>query len=189
MKYFLDCGAHCGCSTRHFLKNYPDANQFIIHSFECNPNLYNDFPLDPELKRVWPIQNHHLHSEAVWITDTSVDFKVIGRKGGSTLNPEKMKRHEGIITDTPCINFSQWIKKTFSKEDYIFLKLNVEGAEYEVMEEMFKDNTYEYINQIEVEWHSNKCNLPLSTDTNLVKKLKIEYNLDCKPWKNTCRIG
>ena len=57
-KYFLDCGAHNGCSIRYFRASVPDASTYGIHSFEPNP-IFRD-----QLRR---IEGVVFHPEAVWI--------------------------------------------------------------------------------------------------------------------------
>ena len=44
------------------------------------------------------------------------------------------------------LRISEWIKENFSTEDYIILKLDVEGSEYEVIPDLLKTGAIEYIN-------------------------------------------
>jgi FkbM family methyltransferase len=52
-----------------------------------------------------------------------------------------------------CIDFSQWIKNNFSKEDYIFVKMDIEGSEYKILPKMIDDGSINYINDLAIEWH------------------------------------
>jgi FkbM family methyltransferase len=52
-----------------------------------------------------------------------------------------------------CIDFSKWIKDNFSKEDYIFLKMDIEGSEYKILPKMINDGTISYIDALVIEWH------------------------------------
>ena len=72
----------------------------------------------------------------------------------------------------PSIDFSKWIKKTFKKSDYIVVKMNVEGAEYEVFEKMLADNTLEYINEIYVQWHWSKMGYNYKKHKEIKKAVK-----------------
>ena len=52
-----------------------------------------------------------------------------------------------------AIDLSDFIKNNFSKEDFIILKLDIEGSEFDVLQKMITDETLEYIKKIYVEWH------------------------------------
>ena len=41
----------------------------------------------------------------------------------------------------------------FSKDDYIVIKMDIEGAEYKVLPKMIEDGSIEYINSAYIEWH------------------------------------
>ena len=53
-----------------------------------------------------------------------------------------------------CIDFSQWVGVNFVKDDYIIMKMDIEGSEYKVLPKMIKDNTIQYIDELIIEWHS-----------------------------------
>ena len=141
-KVFIDCGGHRGQSIG-WAKAYTDCNEF--HSFEPNSELWRNF-------------DTNLHKEAVWIYDGEVDFFVAEKVGGSTI--VQGKKTANVDYDhpvrVPCIDLGKWIKNTFNKEDYIILKLNIEGAEYEVLRSMVNDGSIEYIDKLYAELHYKK---------------------------------
>ncbi len=47
----------------------------------------------------------------------------------------------------PVIDLSKWIMETFTIEDYIIFKLDVEGAEYEILRKMINDKAFKYIDK------------------------------------------
>jgi len=53
-----------------------------------------------------------------------------------------------------CFDFSAFIRDNFTKEDYIIVKLDIEGSEYEVMDKLIIDGTIDYINHFYIEWHN-----------------------------------
>jgi FkbM family methyltransferase len=59
--------------------------------------------------------------------------------------------HDDIQIES--IDLSQWVIDNFSKDDFIVLKMDIEGAEYEVLPKMIEDGSIEYINQAFIEWH------------------------------------
>lgn len=63
----------------------------------------------------------------------------------------KFEWKEPVVVET--IDFSNWIKENFDKDDYIFLKMDIEGSEYRVLPKMISDGTMSYINSLVIEWH------------------------------------
>ena len=47
----------------------------------------------------------------------------------------------------PTIDLSEWIKKHTTKDDYVILKLDVEGAEFGILDKMLEDGTFEWIDK------------------------------------------
>ena len=47
----------------------------------------------------------------------------------------------------PVIDLAQWIVDTFTKDDYIIFKLDVEGAEYEILRKMLDNGVFAYIDK------------------------------------------
>ena len=45
------------------------------------------------------------------------------------------------------------MKENFQISDNILLKLDVEGAEYEIIDKLIEDNTISLIKNIHIEWH------------------------------------
>ena len=74
-------------------------------------------------------------------------------------------------------------------EDYIILKLNIEGAEYMILEKMIRDGSIEYINELYCQFHHEKISsLSRRYHNKLIKKIK-KKNLKFYSWINENRIG
>jgi FkbM family methyltransferase len=169
-KIFIDCGAYDGASVRKFKHEHPDEFlEWEIHSFEADLTCW------PE----WPVEGIEVKKKAVWIYDGEVNFHVPGKKTASSsinrwtsLKPYRVE----------CIDLSFWIQSNFDKEDYIFLKMDVEGAEYQILEKMEADGTLSYINEIGGEFHNKKCGVSKERDEFFKNLLKEKYNLDWIDW-------
>lgn len=79
---------------------------------------------------------------------------------GSTLLSGKVPIDPGngrIDYDQPVqvesIDFSRWIIDNFRPQDHIWLKMDIEGAEYAVLGRMIQDNSIRYLNRAYVEFH------------------------------------
>jgi len=55
--------------------------------------------------------------------------------------------------DIECIDFSEWIYNNLDKENYNVLKLDIEGAEYEVLNKLITTGAIQYIKLLCIEWH------------------------------------
>ena len=53
------------------------------------------------------------------------------------------------------------------------MKLDIEGAEYQVIPKMMKDGTFDYINELWIEWHWPKIRYPKGSHDKLVEKISI----------------
>lgn len=143
-KVFIDGGGFLGQAILWAKKN-TDCDEF--HTFEPNSTYWENL----EKLAI-------LHKEAIWIYDGELDFYLAEKPGGSTVLLNKKTAHVDYTKSTkvPCIDFGKWIRNNFNKEDYIILKLNIEGAEYEVLRSMVKDGSIDYINELYAELHFKK---------------------------------
>jgi len=151
-KIFLDCGANSGQSVRRFMKDFTDWEEFEIHCFEPNTGF------EKSIKEMGAI----FHGEAVSVEDGETKFFIGISDLSSTITLEKYVNisDKSIIVRT--LDFSLWIQKNFNKEDYIIVKLNIEGAEYDLLEKMIKDRTFEWIDIIYIEFHGHKMHPNMS---------------------------
>ena len=167
-KIFIDAGAHDGCSVKKFRKEHDKRKEYFIYSFEIEPDFSSCFN---------NIENHVFINKAVWIEDGTKKFYRSKEKlrAGSTLIKKKksgqVDKEHPIIVET--IDFSKWVFDNLSKNDYIILKLDIEGAEYEVIPKMIKDGSFDYINHLWIEWHWPKIKHPQKLHDNLVKQISI----------------
>ena len=129
---FLDCGAHIGESIKHFLKSHiKNKDKYEIHSFEAHPKNFE------RLKNVYGKNKKiKLYNCAIWNEDNDklpfYQKKNFNYNGSSSLL--KYKTTGGLDKDNPLyiksIDFSKFIINNMNKDDYIILKMDIEGAEY-----------------------------------------------------------
>lgn len=175
-KVFVDCGGHQGQSVRGFLyslgfKHIEDPTEFTIYSFEPNPAVSEKYRDREDIV---------FSDAAVWIYDGEIDFYVDSHiwagipSLGSTLIREK---DSGDLNfDNPlkvkCIDLSKWIMDNFDKDDFIIVKMDIEGGEYKILNKMIEDDSISYINELRMDWHSHKIGMPISEHNELVAKLE-----------------
>ena len=115
----LDCGANIGISVLHYKRKYPQAK---IIAFEADPQIA------PVLRRNLAINGAgdvQVVEAAVWVEPGECAWLCEGADGSRLIPPEK------AAPDAPKV-------KTVSLADFItqeidFLKVDIEGAEYEVI--------------------------------------------------------
>jgi len=182
-KVFIDGGAHEGESVDLFFKSYPDAQEYEIHSFEPNPDMHELL----EKKRTI------LHKVGLWGGNEQKEFFKGKFSEGSTFL--KMKVSGKVDYNNPimveCVCLSEWIRGNFNRDDYIVLKLDIEGAEYSVLDDMINTGTIHWINELLGELHGTGPDgriRSLSKDIyyDMVKKLG-DLNIELKDWHNNVK--
>lgn len=164
-KIFLDCGTHLGQGIEETSKLIRIDDTWEVFTWEANPHTFNKFPVEKfsyltKLTRFQKAINDfdgsidlNIHSvEEKNLKDSGMGSSIIDLNEWNEVN----NIHEGSFTGTQkieCIDFSKWIQSNCSEEDYIIVKMDIEGAEYQVLEKMIADDTLKYIHFIYIEWH------------------------------------
>tara|TARA_B100000963_G_scaffold357325_1_gene379232 strand:- start:199 stop:759 length:561 start_codon:yes stop_codon:yes gene_type:complete len=175
-KIFIDAGANIGISIKLFLEKYPNSNEFEIHSFEANPNLFSK--LDAYSTQAT------IYHKAVYIEDTTLDF-YLGADLGSSLRKDKTTGGININNkiQVEAINLAQFIKDNFNKKDYIILKLDVEGAEYDILPHFITEGMFDgWINELFGEWHEGKLKEVSIKQQQDLDKLLFNKGFRMKDW-------
>lgn len=173
MKYFIDAGANDSCSARIFRKLHDPNATYLIYSFEVEPSFSKNFN---------NISNLIFINKAVWVRDEKLKFYRCKstRRAGGTLLKEKTSMYTDKANPiyVEAFDFSKWVMTTFNKSDEIILKMDIEGAEYDVLEKMFVDGSFAYIDELWIEWHASKVKISQERHESLVSKI----NIPIKKW-------
>lgn len=81
----------------------------------------------------------------------------------------------------PCFDFSLWLKNTVKEKDYVLCKIDIEGAEFEVLKKCIIDNTLKLINEIHIEFH-HFGNSNYLYDCNFIMNEIQKNNIKFKVW-------
>ena len=157
-KIFIGGGARIGESIEVLLETREDLVGSDVYLFECNPN---------HIQTLTDISNNNkkynfiVRDEAIWVEEVNKDFFIsIDHWGdlGCTLLPEKTEKldRENPV-NVKCIDFAKFLN-AFSDDDYIVVKLDIEGAEYDVLNHLMNTNTITKINELYVEFHDHFFN-------------------------------
>jgi FkbM family methyltransferase len=184
-KVFIDCGAHCGESINRAKRQF--GLDTTIISFEAVPALAE------ELQKLYADDDLvQIVNAAVYVKDDTLNFNLSpAYTDGSSIFKTLNNNHLATTVEVPCFDLSSWIKASFDSNDYLILKLDIEGAEYDVLEKMIEDNTLNMVNELWGEWHYGHIinNLTeqekqqfINKVVNLNEKLK-ELNMNMSTWE------
>ena len=95
------------------------------------------------------------YNKALWVEDGNITFYDSGNEESSIIYEKSA--HSSKATTVESIDLGKWIMEKFSKDDHIILKLDTEGAEYEIIERMVNDGSIEYVDKFYCEIHGLKC--------------------------------
>jgi FkbM family methyltransferase len=158
-KYFLDCGTHLAQGLNEISKQLKTDHTWQVHSWEANPYTFSVLDKTP-----YP-ENYHFYNAAISDYNGTINLNVETvndsdtGQGTSTIDKSiwKNSMHKGKFLKTvsvPCIDLSDWIQHNCQDAEFLAIKLDIEGAEYAVLEKMIKDCTLDLVNQIFIEWHA-----------------------------------
>jgi FkbM family methyltransferase len=143
----IDIGAFNGDSVLHFV-SYHDIDS--IDAYEPN-DMY--WPLWTAINKFYPEVNFYPY--AVWTRDGKVIFDQRTDKHamGSTMMLNKHGYGMGRCIGVKCIDV---LKILPPKDEKVSLKIDAEGAEYDILERIVKAGKSDQIDRLYVEWHGNK---------------------------------
>ena len=184
-KIFIDGGSHLGESVAKFRRIYDKNNEFEYYMFEPNLELFNHFNAKEEFKDCKKfnlgLSSRNENNVKLWGGDNS-------RNGletcGATINESKKKFDKYSDNEYIFINIislSDFLKKEFSGQEEIDLKLDIEGAEYEVFEDLIATNEIKKVSKIFCEFHTQWLDNSYKTrEEEILKKLnemgfQVEY--------------
>lgn len=132
----IDCGANVGVSIVYFKKLFPES---VIEAFEPDPQIFALLKKNIEFNK---LKNVEIHELAVWKNNDEIEFGLEGADGGSIYLEGKK-----VVIKTKRLKD---ILASYSEVD--FLKLDIEGAELEVLKDCAEE--LKKIKNLFVEYHS-----------------------------------
>jgi FkbM family methyltransferase len=164
-----DCGANIGMATLYFKWRSPDC---IIHSFEPDPMAFQALASN--------VKNNHLsgvflHNVAVMDKNETLQFYVSKQEQASLMMSTLPKRMNEQNIEVQGIDFSAFVneKKT------TLLKIDIEGAEKKVFDQLYTTGALTILQQIIMEYHHKIEGQAASLSEMLLilEKSGFEYNL------------
>lgn len=136
--YIIDCGANIGLSIIYFKKIFPECR---ILAFEPDPEIFEFLKYNVEK---FNFKDVCLEKKAVWNSNTVLKFNSTGALGGHI---KKEQSENGNLVDVQTIR----LKNILEREQIDFLKIDVEGAEKEIILDIA--SSLKNVKRIFVEYH------------------------------------
>ncbi len=161
---FIDCGGYDGCSAVKFMIANPT---FDCISFEPNPVLwpfYNNVPTTLIRKAAYT----HWGKCSFWIDDHDAD-------GSSVIEGKQIDFHGRTANEqcrkieVECVDLADLVRDLSEIYQRIILKLDVEGAEYDILERLLNEGLLDRVTHIYAEFHWHKCGVSEDRHFSLVR--------------------
>lgn len=172
LRIIVDAGANIGIASIYFKWRYPDAQ---IVSFEPNKEAVEYLRRNIRENKLRDVE---IYDCALGRENTSTNFYVSKSVKGSTsatLSPaDKSNGKETSIT-VKVRKLSDFIKEPID-----LLKLDVEGAEGEVLEELERESKLGMISRMIIEFHirDGRNEYPLSTFLSILERNNHRYRVE-----------
>jgi len=158
----VDCGSNIGVSILFFKKLYPRAR---VIGFEPDPQ---SFQMLSRNIRENGLQDITIHNMAVAARSGEITFYSLPNKPGSLLASTVPGRINGEAFQVPCVTLSSMMPGPVD-----LLKLDIEGAEVEVIRELAASDALGRIKTLLLEYHHH-----VSQDEDLAGMLRILEDYD-----------
>ena len=175
---FIDCGSNVGQGFRFFSQHYsPDRYDYIL--IEPNPNCL------PHLKKLGLVGDAHIEilAKAASTEDgraklfgppadqrdpTHEGFSIVADHNTALYQAEEFE--EGLVE---TISLSNLIASKHAIYDVIVMKMDVEGAEYDILQDMIAKGAHRKLGAIYVEFHSQYM-----TGNSRIEKRRAEQRIE-----------
>ena len=170
----LDCGANIGLSVLYFKKLSPGSTIIAFEPDETNYNLLRSNIASMKLSNV------DIRKEAVWIEDTTLQFIEEGTMCSRIESPLKVAENK----NGPTKSIKAVRLKSLLTDKIDFLKIDIEGAEYEVLLDI--QDKLHMVEQLFIEYHGLfEENAKLETMLSILTKNHFKYYLESVPVYDT----
>lgn len=154
-KILIDCGASNGAAIDDLMDIYGAFD--LVYAIEPNPESLNclrekKFPFE-----VVYLQNLVCSCDGVmklFIGNDPTESSIFLEKRTGNLTSDN-------YIEVECLNFSKWLEQQFcDQSNRIVCKMDIEGAEFDVLEDIIRTSQYKKIDEFLVEWHVSRLNQP-----------------------------
>lgn len=177
MKILIDCGASNGSAILELENKYGVFDK--IYAIEPNPE--NIRQINSDNSRLIKLE------AAISKAYGNVHLYLSEGYDGSTLYPDKLsgRINKDNFIEVKAIDFSDWLAIHVSQDDYVVCKMDIEGAEFDVLEHLLKTKKMNLIDVLLVEWHPSRFPNPwkLRYRRFLIKMRLLFLHITTENWR------
>jgi FkbM family methyltransferase len=161
-KIHLDLGTHYGQGLNEFIRMLNIDKSWKIYSFEANPITYQKFLQSNTFEIATNNFDVSFQNKAVYTRNGKITFNLEHPDGmASTLiNLNEWKPYDTTLynnyhtsVDVECIDLSELVNSFDESE--ITCKMDIEGAEFDILDNMINNKSIHKIKTLWVEFHNN----------------------------------
>jgi FkbM family methyltransferase len=203
-KIFIDCGTHCFQGFNQFVEKYNIDSTWECYCFEANPITYKKSKNEYE-KLISNRFNISYFNKAVYNKNDQIKVNCSLEWDNDPKNILSYSNQGSNVLDTPpsmeecvnrnyeynnqdvlveSINFSEFILNHCNFDDYVLIKMDIEGSEFNVLNSLIDTESYKLINEIYCEWHHRffeDRNKYIEMSKN-IKKIFLDNNISFYDW-------
>jgi FkbM family methyltransferase len=175
-KMIIDCGFNKGEVAERLLRK---LDGFSLVGFEVQQDIQH---FAERVKGRFPGRDVEVIYKAVSTADGSIEYYEAqdwgkNYRGGTTTvsNKVSMDVCYADAKSSPAIDFSRWVMDNVPEDAFVFVKMDIEGAEYDVIERLLESGAADRIDILAVEWHAHKFPEPQRSRYLAIEKRIKEY--------------
>jgi FkbM family methyltransferase len=152
---FIDLGANNGSTAFAYAQRNPECDIYCIEPARALISAINEksFCAGRTFITMWA---------AAWTYDGIINLFGSGASEASTVVAGKVEVNGWPQIDysqaerVPCFDFSAWLMRTFTLQDSVTVKMDIEGAEYDLLDKMIADRSLLLVSELICEWHYDR---------------------------------
>lgn len=158
---YVDVGARSYGSSigSWFRKQYPKQNHtFQVFAIEADPAFHSEYAAKKGVT---------LLPYAAWVKNETLRFEINGDpgkedeakangRGMGRIRPATGKKMNGEVRSVPAFDFAEWLRQTVTEQDYVVMKMDVEGTEFDLIPRLFDTGAICLVDELFLECHYNR---------------------------------
>ncbi|KAJ7961151.1 Methyltransferase [Quillaja saponaria] len=157
---YVDVGARSYGSSigSWFKKQYPKQNKtFEVYAIEADKSFHQEYGLKKGVT---------LLPYAAWVKNETLTFEINGDprqkvqdkgRGMGRIQPlQSSGDFDGEVDKIQGFDFANWLKSIVSEKDFVVIKMDVEGTEFDLIPKLFETGAICLVDEIFLECHYNR---------------------------------
>ena len=163
MRIFLDIGAYNGDTASDVLSSKHKFDK--IYCFEPQPEMC-------KLIRAIGRDEIVVQEFGLWNKTCSTTLHWTRKTDGATVYPDKFPTSSKTIS-VKMVKASDWFAQNIKPDDYVVMKMNCEGAECDILDDLFASEEYKKISALMVDFDVRKIPSQKYREQEIRERLKV----------------